>query len=374
MGIDYRCIPPTDKKAFANTPFANDEGVDYIDYPDPDPIAMGKRLLQYLRQERFEIMVVLPECYPFVTSLVPYLPTDIRCIARMPHNSRGVYHPTKLIASYLNRVIAVAPRLKNDLIRSYHVDAQKVTVISNGVDADLFTTSNAANPHQGIFVGRIEDGQKNVFLLPKILARALTHNSNVRLTVVGSGPDSDRLRARFVAAGLEGHFRMLGRVNPADLPAILGQNGVFILPTRFEGSSNSTLEAMASGCVPLVSRLAGITDNMIQDGHSGCLFTLGDWKRMGDRWSHLMRTETDWNRMRLAAREQILKQFSLDQMAANYARLFQAVVTESDTRLSPSSLSEYHIQVSLASTWRRWIPTPLKKHLRTWAARVGWSP
>jgi glycosyltransferase involved in cell wall biosynthesis len=372
--IDYRCIPPFDRELFLSSRFANDEGVDFIDYPESNPAAMARRLIQHLQEQGYSAMVILPGCYPFVSSLPPFLPREIRCMARMPHNARGVYWPTAVMADHFNRVIAVSPRLKSDVVARYGVAAAKVAVIANGVDIDRFQPGEGAAPRRAIYVGRIEDVQKNVFLLPKILARALTHDPEAHLTVVGSGPDSERLQKRFLALGLDGHFEILGRVDSSEIPAILRQHGVFILPSRFEGCSNSTLEAMACGCVPIVSRLPGISDHMVIHGRSGFLFAPGDWRGMGDEWGQLIRPDAIWAQARLAARNQVVSRFSLDRMADAYRHLFQAVMTESDPRPLPRPLDDFTLDARLGSTWRRWIPEIVKKRLRTWAARIGISP
>ena len=373
-GIDYRCVPPFDKQEFLSTRFAKDEGVDFLDFPDNDPAAMARRLVRHLREAHFSGMVVLPGCYPFVSGLPPYLPREIRCLARMPHNARGVYVPTALMADHYNRVIAVSPRLKSDLVSKYGVPAAKVVVIGNGVDTDRLLPGEGASGHRAVFVGRIEDVQKNVFLLPKILARALALDPEARLTVVGSGPDSDRLRARFSTLGLEDRVELPGRVDAAEIPGILRRHGVFILPSRFEGCSNSTLEAMACGCVPILSRLPGISDQLVVHGRSGFLFPPDDWKGMGDAWGRLARSEDLWRPMQAAARERMVSCFSLDRMAEGYARLFESVLAEPDSRPAPKSLDEFSIHPGLGPTWRRWIPEAAKKRLRSWAARAGISP
>ena len=373
-GIDYRCVPPFDKQEFLSTRFAKDEGVDFIDFPDKDPAAMARRLVRHLQEAQFSGMVVLPGCYPFVSGLPPYLPREIRCLARMPHNARGVYVPTALMADHYNRVIAVSPRLKSDLVSKYGVASAKVEVIGNGVDTDRLFPGAGASGHRAVFVGRIEDVQKNVFLLPKILARALALDPEARLTVVGSGPDSDRLRARFSTLGLEDRVELPGRVDAAEIPGILRRHGVFILPSRFEGCSNSTLEAMACGCVPILSRLPGISDQLVVHGRSGFLFPPDDWKGMGDAWGRLARSEDLWRPMQAAARERMVSCFSLDRMAEGYARLFESVLAEPDSRPAPKSLDEFSIHPGLGPTWRRWIPEAAKKRLRSWAARAGISP
>ena len=374
MGIDYRCVPPTDRRAFAGTPFENDEGVDYVEYPSEEPAGMAKCLAARLADGGYAAAVLLPGCYPFVSSLPPYLPRAIRCIARMPHNARGVYRPTALMAEHYNRIVAVGPRLKDDLVGGYGVPENKVEVIANGVDAERFRPGEGAAARKAVYVGRIEDMQKNAFMLPKILKRALGHDSGAHLTVVGDGPDAEELGRRFAAEGLAGRHEILGRIASKDMPEALREYGVFILPSRFEGCSNSTLEAMASGCVPILSRLPGLSDNLAANGESGFLLAPGDWRGMGDAWGKLMADEALWRRMRHAAREQICGRFTVEATAEAYGRLFRAVEEEADGRPGALPLEEYEVHPGMGPNWRRWMPDGIKKRLRTIAARMGMSP
>ena len=373
-GIDYRCIPPVDGKTFSHTPFVHDDGVDFIDFPSHEPRDMALRLVQHLVVENYSIVVILPGCYPFVSSLPPYLPRTIRCIARMPHNARGVYWPTALMADHFQRILAVGPRLRYDLTTKYGVSASRVDVIANGVDTDHFLPGNSATAHRAIYVGRLEDVQKNVFLLPKILLRALEHDNQAFMTIVGSGPDSDRLANRFHDAGLDGHYEMMGRLDAKEIPSVLRSHGVFLLPSRFEGCSNSTLEAMACGCVPLLSRLEGISDFLVDHGRSGFLCALGDGSAMGDTWGQLIREKSLWLNIRGEARRKVESQFSLNGMADKYAHLFHDVLDESPDCPEALPMSEFLLHPGMGPTWRRWIPKSVKKCLRTLAARIGFSP
>ena len=317
---------------------------------------------------------MLPGCYPFVSSLPAYLPKSIRCMARMPHNARGVYMPTAVMAPHINRIIAVGPRLKRDLTTGYGVDDQKVVVIENGVDVATMRSDHTASPNRAVFLGRIEDVQKNVYLLPRILKKALQCDPHAFLTVIGSGPDEEILRQRFNQRGLEGHFKLTGRMDHDEIPGILARQGVLILPSRFEGCSNSTLEAMGCGCVPIVSKLPGISDHVIQHGQSGFLFAPDDWQGMGEAWGRLMHDKEEWLLISRNARERVLNRFSVERMAEAYLALFETVVSENDLRVPGKPISNFRLDPRLGPTWRRWVPEGLKKRLRTIAARMGISP
>ena len=131
---------------------------------------------------------------------------------------------------------------------------------------------------------------------------------------------------------------------------------------------------MACGCVPLLSRLEGISDFLVDHGKSGFLFVPGDGKAMGDTWGHLIQEQSLWLRIGAEARQKVESCFSLNRMADQYAQLFHAVQDEPRASPEPRSLDTFSIHPRLGPTWRRWIPDSVKKCMRTMAARVGVSP
>jgi glycosyltransferase involved in cell wall biosynthesis len=60
-----------------------------------------------------------------------------------------------------------------------------------------------------------------------------------------------------------------------DIPAVLGETDIFVLPSYSEGLSNALMEAMSSGCACIASDVGG-NAYLIQNGVSGFLFPPGD--------------------------------------------------------------------------------------------------
>ena len=240
---------------------------------------MARRLVDHLQAEQFSSVVILPGCYPWVSSLPPFLPREIRCLARMPHNGRGVYQPTALMAAHYDRIIAVAPRLRDDLVATYGVPPGQVEIIANGVDTERFYPGPEANAQQAIFVGRLEDPQRR-FLLPKILACARKIHPEAHLTVAGAGgcgPPARALskggpRRAFYPAGAGAAGRIAGS-SPSlrNLHPAIPLRGLF---QRHTGGNGQRLRASAfplagnlrpSGCRGTI-RLPACTRRLARNG------------------------------------------------------------------------------------------------------------
>ncbi len=60
-----------------------------------------------------------------------------------------------------------------------------------------------------------------------------------------------------------------GSVQLSDIPVIMASHDVLIMPSRFEGLGMTMIEAMAGGCVPVVSHIRGVTDTIVVPGQNG---------------------------------------------------------------------------------------------------------
>jgi glycosyltransferase involved in cell wall biosynthesis len=91
----------------------------------------------------------------------------------------------------------------------------------------------------------------------------------------------------------------------------LGAADIFLLPSRFEGLSLALLEAMAAGCVPIVSS-RGSMPSVVEDGHNGFLIEPGDIVQLVGRLKFLLSEgETGWNDYRRHARETVRTEFDI---------------------------------------------------------------
>lgn len=84
---------------------------------------------------------------------------------------------------------------------------------------------------------------------------------------------SGDLRSQAQASGLGGNCTFVPAT--ADVARWLREIDIFVLPSRSEAFSNSLLEAMASGCCPVATRVGGNIE-LVCHGDSGMLFEPGD--------------------------------------------------------------------------------------------------
>lgn len=151
----------------------------------------------------------------------------------------------------------------------YKVQPDKIGIIPNYVETDRFRPTGEHQTSEKLrigFVGRL-DTQKNL----RNLIAALV-DIDVEVWLIGYGPLKEELE-RF-AEGTVAQFKFLGNVPNHELPGMLAQCDMFVMPSLYEGHPKALLEAMACGLPVVGTRVPGIQE-IITDGENGLLSEVG---------------------------------------------------------------------------------------------------
>ena len=189
-------------------------------------------------------------------------------------------------------------------------------------------TPPAGRPLRLIYAGRLEDRQKRASTLPEI-SRALTdRNIDHSLTVVGGGP-----LAGVIAENATPSMRTIGPRDPAAVAEMLRQADGFLLPSRFEGLSIAMLEAMAAGCVPIVTNVRSGAQDAINHDDNGLLIDAPDDAppaEIGGRFADAIArlTPQRWGAMSHAAHATASARFSIEAHTDRVAALLDRVAEQ----------------------------------------------
>lgn len=161
-------------------------------------------------------------------------------------------------------VTVTTERMAGAVAERYGIPAAKIGVIPNYVETDRFRPQERTRRDRlrVVFVGRL-DTQKNLHNFIRAAA-----DFDIEVWLVGYGPQKDELE-RF-AEGTKARFEFKGNVSNRELPGLLNQCDVFVLPSLYEGHPKTLLEAMACGLPTLGTRVNGIQE-IIRDGQNGLL-------------------------------------------------------------------------------------------------------
>jgi glycosyltransferase involved in cell wall biosynthesis len=336
--------------------------------PDSDERSQAFALAEAIETGGYHGVFVNVHADPVQTNLVRYLPRRLLRILIVHNITPGTYAAAGAVRDHVNSVIGVSRRIEEDLVSRYRFAASSVCTIPNATDLAV-AAPRRPPPREALRIlslGRVEDQAKGVLWLPDILRRL---PPDCTLTVAGDGPDLPRLRQR--ASDLGNRVRFRGAVSPAEVPALLAEHDVLLAPSRFEGFMITAVEAMAMGCVPVASRIRGVTDTVIDEGESGLLFPVGDLAAAAAALQRLDADHAFWLGLSREGQARVRQRFGVDRLGEDYARLIDRLCRAPPSTAPSLDLARWSLPPGLRPGLRTYLPTPVKNFLRTMRERAA---
>ena len=228
--------------------------------------------------------------------------------------------------------IAAVSGAVRDVLEEGGVDPNLITVIHSGVDLERFkdrVDSSYIRGELGIpesaplvgSVGALAPQKAHSYLLRA--ARELADvRPDVRYIIVGDGELEGELKALARSLHLEEIVRFAGFRR--DVPAVLAAIDVFVLSSRYEGTPNVLLEAMAAG-TPVVATCVGGVPEIVVDGECGLLVPPADPVALADAIHRALRDDS--LRQRLVANGAIrVRDFSVERTIEKTELLYHKLV------------------------------------------------
>ena len=277
--------PAGDASGPANAPF----DWSYIVMRKPtslfEAIALFVALVRFIRRQK---PAVIFTGLPAAAVLVPLAATmsGRRVAVVIVHHSPTDTHARglRLMDSMTGRlpavraIVAVSDAVRTSLgdrPRSYRL---KVRVIRNALPPSLeLHLERLARRRSGrvprrevIAVGRLAL-EKNLSTLVQAIARL----DDVRLTLVGAGPEEQRLRDLARERGLAERVRFTGLLSRKEALALMADSDIFVQPSLYEGHSLALIEAARIGLPLIVSDVPSQREGLTDDRNERCGIVVG---------------------------------------------------------------------------------------------------
>ena len=253
------------------------------------------------------------------------------------------YRLTKMLETYVfknaNAVTTICEGLRKDII-SRGVSADKITVIPNAVDIEKFTYGEQSDPEllQKLnlvdktvlgFIGSFY-AYEGLLLLLDALPEIIQHNPNVRLLLVGGGPQDKQIKSKVAAMGLQDSVVLTGRVPHDQVQQYYNLVDVFVYPRLSMRLTDlvtplKPLEAMAQGRVLIASDVGGHHE-LIQDKVTGYLFKAGDRASLAETVAYAIKDRPNWEKLRLAGRQYVESERNWQKSVGNYQDVYQRIL------------------------------------------------
>lgn len=224
--------------------------------------------------------IVLPN-YDFDMALTgPALPPDVHMFGILHSDEPCYYESLKEVQAYWTGVIAVSEHIAATATAQVPQLGKRLTRINYGIatSQEAAAPRNLASfgPLRVIYSGRLQNYQKRVFDLAKVIQTVHRQRLSVRFSILGDGDHRAELERSLADAQADGYVRILGQLPAEEARAQFREHDVIILTSEFEGLPLVLLEAMAEGCVPVVTRIPSGINELVREGVNGFTLPVGD--------------------------------------------------------------------------------------------------
>jgi glycosyltransferase involved in cell wall biosynthesis len=296
-----------------------------------------------------KITVVAAQHNRYALAALPHLPTSMRAVHICMDLFSSALRFYQSVTPAVDALVAATPRQCWELLQR-SVPRAKLSVIPFAARVDTFgcpaPEALAAPPPLHIaWVARLNHLQKGIGYVPDMFKWLDAWHIPYVFHVVGEGSHRAWLEQQLAEQVRRESVRFYGRQTAAQVAEVLHRCHAYILPTRYEGFGISIVEAMAAACVPVVTRLTGVTDWMMEHGTSGMLCTLGDSRAFATALMDLQRDPARLLRMRQQAQRTAQERFSETSLGQAYAALLSNMMQQPATR-------------RMQSDWRGYKPWP----------------
>lgn len=145
-----------------------------------------------------------------------------------------------------------------DRVHVAHIGIDTAAWTPAGIEIPSIRAALGAGPDTTLllFAGRVSP-EKRPLLAVDALEALRGEGRDVRLIVAGDGQLLRLLNAQLEARGLAAHATLLGELDEDTLRQIYAACDILFAPSEIEGVARTLYEAMAMGCIPVVSDVGG---------------------------------------------------------------------------------------------------------------------
>lgn len=220
--------------------------------------------------------------------------------------------------------------LKQIIVDEYQIPEQQMTVVPYGMDTEAFLqrmdepVAISAPRGKKVLVcpARLNKEKGHEHLL-HALARLKQERNDWVCWMIGDGDLWNDLTRLCRQLRLNRHVTFLGHRD--DIPALLKQADLFVLPSILDNLPYAVMEAQVAG-KPVVASQAGGIPEMVLHGETGLLSPVGDTEALYGNLKRLLDDDVLRQKMGERARQLGAKQWSLETMTQRILAVYNQVL------------------------------------------------
>lgn len=270
--------------------------------------------------------IYIPNYDFYHAAICPILSDDILVIGIVHSDDELHYEQTKRLGRFWNAIVTVSDNVHKTVQEFDHYNNDKLFKIDYGVyiaEEKPIKSIDINSPIKLVYSGRLNQHQKRVLDLPKIMQKLLEKKVNFEFNIIGNGSDGNKIKKACSSFVDKGTCKFHGSVPNDKVFEILRESDLFILTSEFEGKPLALIEAMGQGCIPIVSDIQSGIPELIDDGENGFKIPVGDIDKFADCIENLYNNRDKVRDLSTNAYQKVNSiQYKIETMTKKYIEVF----------------------------------------------------
>jgi glycosyltransferase involved in cell wall biosynthesis len=227
-----------------------------------------------------------------------------------------------------DKIIAVSGAVKRDVLEQ-GIAEEKIEVIHNGIDLEIFDEilQNGIQPAENDCfligtVGSLTKRKGHEYLL-KAFARVIEQIRDIRLIIIGDGPEREKLQQITIDLGLQNYVDFKGFRK--DIPQLLSSFDLYVHPAVYEPFGIALTEAMAMQKCVIATDVGGIPE-IIVNQETGITVPAADPDKLAEAIIWAYQNTSKVTKMGEAGRRRVEENFDLKNITAKYSKMYLEMI------------------------------------------------
>jgi 2-deoxystreptamine N-acetyl-D-glucosaminyltransferase/2-deoxystreptamine glucosyltransferase len=243
----------------------------------------------------------------------------------------------KIVVKNAKHLFVLTERMKQEYIKASFADENKITIIPDGVDIDLFKPIDEEQTNNFLKKYKLPEGKKIISYIGRIapekgwdtflnMANLMKDNNDFYFLVCGDGHTFDSVKKMIDSLGLADIITLTGYISHLEIPAAISASFCVILPSYHEELGGTTLETMACKKVIIASEIGGIPF-VVKDEFNGLLVPPSQPQKIVEKIMWLTNNDKKHQEMKENAIKFVRDNYSITSVAK---RLYKSYMKNDD--------------------------------------------
>jgi glycosyltransferase involved in cell wall biosynthesis len=276
--------------------------------------------------------------YDFVgNSVLPALSERVGAVLWAQSDDGDYYEQAYRLGRYCNAVVCVSGAIRDEIAALNPAIGERAVVIHNTSVREADLDARRAPREERIrlvYTGRLVQYQKRILDFVPLADALAARGVDFTIELIGSFTRHDPANVYFPRRAAEhlerGTIRHLGRQPREVVMRQLRASDMFVLLSDFEGLPLSLVEAMATGCVPIVATMQSGIPELIQHTHNGLIQKDRDYNAWADAIIDLHTNTSKLDTLSRNAQQTIRDHYTIEQIGSQFHDLFNGIASDLD--------------------------------------------